>query len=173
LVETGLAKHGFPPFGCGSSHTPQYAARREVHHLLFKKPPLVRGGWGEVVEGTLAAVAPGTFAPGAVGGRPPGSALRALAPGPWAGTRCPPPRVEGGVTGVGIAEVGAGCEHRQQCASPVVRRSGWKCEEMLTYVSSFGPSINTDKLSVLSLPRPFGASNSPSNTLVKNLPCHH
>ena len=36
-------------FGCGSSHTPQYAPRREVHHLLFKKPPLVsweRGGEG-------------------------------------------------------------------------------------------------------------------------------
>jgi AAA domain len=41
LVETGLAKHGFPPYRCGSSHTPQYAGRREVNHLLFKKPPLV------------------------------------------------------------------------------------------------------------------------------------
>ena len=43
FVESGLAKHGFPPCGCGSSHTPHYAARREVHHLLFKKPPLVSG----------------------------------------------------------------------------------------------------------------------------------
>src|SRR5215831_2317045 len=28
--------------GCGSLHTPQYALRREVNHLLVKKPPLVR-----------------------------------------------------------------------------------------------------------------------------------
>src|SRR6516162_892563 len=46
LVETGLAKHGFPPYGCGASHTPHYAVRREGKHLLFKKPPLVRGGAG-------------------------------------------------------------------------------------------------------------------------------
>src|SRR6516162_8013478 len=48
LVETGLAKHGFPPYGCGASHTPHYAVRREGKHLLFKKPPLVRGGWGGI-----------------------------------------------------------------------------------------------------------------------------
>src|SRR6516162_1414177 len=44
LVETGLAKHGFPPYGCGASHTPHYAVRREGKHLLFKKPPLVSPG---------------------------------------------------------------------------------------------------------------------------------
>src|SRR6058998_3170400 len=51
LVETGLAKHGFPPCGCGSLHTPQYAARREAMSC-FKKPPLMRGSasgvpWGD------------------------------------------------------------------------------------------------------------------------------
>src|SRR5262249_30825116 len=49
LVETGLAKHGFPPCGCGSLHTPHYAVRREVNHLLFKKPPLVRPGGGVTI----------------------------------------------------------------------------------------------------------------------------
>jgi hypothetical protein len=42
LVESGLAKHGFPPYGCGSLHTPHFAVWREVHHLLFNKPPLMR-----------------------------------------------------------------------------------------------------------------------------------
>src|SRR5262244_50452 len=37
LGETGLAKHGFPPCGCGSLHTPQYAARREVRLSHFQK----------------------------------------------------------------------------------------------------------------------------------------
>jgi len=46
LVETGLAKHDFPPYGCGSLHTPQYAVRREANHLLFKKPPPQRGARG-------------------------------------------------------------------------------------------------------------------------------
>ena len=44
LVEPGLAQHGFPPYGCGSLHTAQYVVRREVHHLLFKKPRPVVGG---------------------------------------------------------------------------------------------------------------------------------
>src|SRR5262249_8506114 len=41
LVETSLAKHHFPPCGCGASHTPQYAVRRAINHLPFKKPSLV------------------------------------------------------------------------------------------------------------------------------------
>src|SRR2546426_4983529 len=46
LVETSLAKHGFPPLWCGFCNFPQYAARREAMSL-FKKPPLMsRGGWG-------------------------------------------------------------------------------------------------------------------------------
>src|SRR5713101_6343974 len=43
LVETGLAKHGFPPCGCGSSHTPQYAARREVISSHFQKTSPCKG----------------------------------------------------------------------------------------------------------------------------------
>src|SRR4029450_11050169 len=43
LVETGLAKHGFPPRGCGFCNFPQLAARREAMSLL-KKPPLVSPG---------------------------------------------------------------------------------------------------------------------------------
>ena len=42
-VATGLAQPGCPPDGCGSLPTPHYAVRREVNHLRFKKPPLVRG----------------------------------------------------------------------------------------------------------------------------------
>ena len=41
VVETDLAKHDFPTM-VGSLHTPQYAVRREVNHLLFKIPPPVR-----------------------------------------------------------------------------------------------------------------------------------
>jgi hypothetical protein len=61
LVETGLAKHDFPPYGCGSLHTPQYAVRREVPHLLFKKPPLVREGepGRAVVAQVVFAASPG------------------------------------------------------------------------------------------------------------------
>src|SRR5262249_40801911 len=40
LVETGLAKHSFPPGGCGLSRIPQYAARREARSH-FKNPPLM------------------------------------------------------------------------------------------------------------------------------------
>jgi hypothetical protein len=43
LVETGLAKHGFPPCGCGFCNFPQPATRREAMSLL-KKPPLMRRG---------------------------------------------------------------------------------------------------------------------------------
>jgi hypothetical protein len=37
-VETGLAKHGFPPRGCRALHTPQYAGWREVTVSDFQKP---------------------------------------------------------------------------------------------------------------------------------------
>src|SRR5438132_3278214 len=37
LVESGLAKHGFPPVGCGSVHTPQSAGGREVASPNFQK----------------------------------------------------------------------------------------------------------------------------------------
>jgi hypothetical protein len=40
------------PYRCGSRHTSQYALRREVDHLLFKKLPLVREPMGRT--GALA-----------------------------------------------------------------------------------------------------------------------
>src|SRR2546427_9518490 len=44
LVETGLAKHGFPPCrGCGLSHTPQYAVGREVPSPHFQKTSPCKG----------------------------------------------------------------------------------------------------------------------------------
>src|SRR5215468_7240107 len=43
LVETGLAKHAFPPYGCGSLHTPQYVVRREGNHLLCQKTSPCKG----------------------------------------------------------------------------------------------------------------------------------
>src|SRR5215468_12540435 len=46
LVETGLAKHAFPPYGCGSLHTPQYVVRREGNHLLCQKTSPCKGGHG-------------------------------------------------------------------------------------------------------------------------------
>src|SRR6516162_11597730 len=60
LVETGLAKHGFPPYGCGASHTPHYAVRREGKHLLFKKPPLVSSlsppFWGRFLRVVIMSI---------------------------------------------------------------------------------------------------------------------
>src|SRR5262249_43614038 len=43
LVETGLAKHSFPPCGCGLLRIPQYAARREAMSHV-KNPPLMSPG---------------------------------------------------------------------------------------------------------------------------------
>src|SRR2546423_13072903 len=43
LVETGLAKHGFPPRGCGFLYTPQYAVRREVRSPDFQKTASCKG----------------------------------------------------------------------------------------------------------------------------------
>src|SRR5262249_33762501 len=54
LVETSLAKHGFPPCGCGLLHIPQYAVGREVISPEFQKtspckeeapPPKRRRAW--------------------------------------------------------------------------------------------------------------------------------
>src|SRR5713101_8206479 len=46
LVKTSLAKHGFPPLGCGFWHFPQYAARREAKSLFQKTSPCKGGGGG-------------------------------------------------------------------------------------------------------------------------------
>src|SRR5262249_16943925 len=46
LVETSLAKHGFPPCGCGLLHIPQYAVGREVISPDFQKTSPCKGGMG-------------------------------------------------------------------------------------------------------------------------------
>ena len=60
---------------------------------------------GEVVEGTLAAVAPVALAPGAVVVRPPGIDILALAPGTLEWTLFPPERMDVGLTLFGIEEL--------------------------------------------------------------------
>jgi hypothetical protein len=55
-------------------------------------------GVGEIIEGTLAAVAPGAFAAGAIVVRPPRIDVLALAPGTWEGTLFPPECMNGGLT---------------------------------------------------------------------------
>ena len=66
---------------------------------------------GEVVEGTLAAVAPVAPAPGAVVVRPPGSDVLALAPGTLERTLFPSERMDVGVTVFGVEELVDICKH--------------------------------------------------------------
>jgi len=60
---------------------------------------------GKVVEGALAAVTPGAFAPGAVVVRPPRIDVLALAPGTLEGTIFPPQRMNVGLTLVDVEEL--------------------------------------------------------------------
>ena len=66
---------------------------------------------GEVVEGPLAAVAPGALAPGAVVVRPPGIDVLALAPGTLERTLFPSERMDVGLTVFGVEELVDICEH--------------------------------------------------------------
>jgi len=65
----------------------------------------VEQGVGEVVEGTLAAVAPVALTPRAVVVRPPGIDVLALAPRTLKGAFFPPQRMDVGVAVFGVEEL--------------------------------------------------------------------
>ena len=67
---------------------------------------------GEIIEGTLAAVAPGVFVAGSVVIIAPGIDSVALAPGILEGTILPPERMDRGVTLCRVEEVVDVREHR-------------------------------------------------------------
>jgi hypothetical protein len=73
---------------------------------------LVEEGVGEVIEGALAAIAPGAFASRAVVIGTPRIDVLALAPGTLEGTIFPPQRMDVGVTLIDIEEVVDIREHR-------------------------------------------------------------
>jgi hypothetical protein len=62
-------------------------------------------GVGEIVEGALAAVAPGAFALWPIVVHTPGIDVLALAPGTLQRAIFPPERMEIGVAGVGVEEL--------------------------------------------------------------------
>jgi len=66
---------------------------------------LVHQGMGEVVEGTLAAVAPVALAPRSVVVLPPGIDVLALAPGTLERVLFPPERMDVGLTVFGVEEL--------------------------------------------------------------------
>ena len=69
-------------------------------------------GIGEVVEGALAAVAPGAFAPRPVLVRAPGSNVLALAPRALQRTVFPLECMDGGMALIGVEELVQMGEHR-------------------------------------------------------------
>ena len=66
---------------------------------------MMQQGVGEIIEGTLAAVAPVAFAAGAIVVRPPRIDVLALAPGTLEGAIFPAQRVEVGVALSDVEEV--------------------------------------------------------------------
>ena len=76
----------------------------------------------EVVAGTLATLAPGALAPGAVVVRGPVANRIALAARAWQRTLVPSERMDGGVALCSGAEVVHMRAHRQGCASPGVTK---------------------------------------------------
>jgi hypothetical protein len=80
--------------GNPSRRTRQAQQEGGQNPVRARPPALVEQGMGEVVEGTLAAVAPVALTPRAVVVRPPGIDVLALAPRTLKGAFFPPERVD-------------------------------------------------------------------------------
>ena len=92
--------------GNASRRTRQAHQEGGQHPVRERPLALVEQGRGEVVEGPLAAVALGALASRSLVVCHPGSAVLALAPGTLERTILPPERMDGGVTLIGVEELG-------------------------------------------------------------------
>jgi len=79
--------------------------KRHQYPVRERPFPLMQQGIGQVIEGTLAAVAPVTFASGAVVVRPLRIDVLALAPGTLERVLFPPERMDVGLTVFGVEEL--------------------------------------------------------------------